>query len=92
MQMLWLLQERWKVRLDDDTYISFKLRARPLWGVALSSTVQCCVGYSCVVSLCTRAYTFMMHIHGCLRLETMSVGELAIFRNVILLDYHEERQ
>jgi hypothetical protein len=28
VQMLWFLHERWKVRLDDGTYISVKFRAR----------------------------------------------------------------
>jgi len=77
VQMLWFLHERWKVRLDDGTYISFKLRARPPWEVqariAFSCTVQCYGGCSYVGSLCTRLYTFMMHIHACLRVETMRI-------------------
>ena len=89
VQMLWFLHERWKVRLDDGTYISFKLRARPPWEVqaqiALSCTVQCCGDCSCVGSSCTCVYTFMMHIYACSRSETMSIGELAVFRNVVKL-------
>ena len=52
---------------------------------ALSCTMQCCGGYSCVAIFCTRAYTCMIHIHACLCLETMSIEGLAMFRNAVML-------
>jgi hypothetical protein len=88
--MLWLLHERWKVRLDDRTYISFELQARTS---AVGST---CVGrlellcavlwWLFVCSLFVYSYVYVHDAHTLLlAFVDDEYWRASHFQNVIML-------